>query len=190
VATTQNQHGSASGENSLSARHPTGSSPDWGSVLRSLTTLEAVFKNQGGFETEIEKIAEKRTDLERRQELLVFVVGEGNFGKSSIINRLLGRDVAEVSRFPKTWCVDLFHALPAGVEEYASIRRSGRKEIERMPLAQAISAYREQEHNIEAIRAQIELDADSPTTRPITAGYVSIHGLMFCHAAAGANRAR
>lgn len=51
--------------------------------------------------------------------LLVMVVGKGNFGKSTLINGLMGKEVAPVSRLPKTWKVDLYENVSIDVEESA-----------------------------------------------------------------------
>jgi GTPase SAR1 family protein len=92
-----------------------------------------------------EQVRDKLSDLETPAELLVFVVGEGNFGKSSLINRLLGRDVAEVSFLPKTWRVDLYRTALSGVPEHAQLRRAEQEQVERLSIAEAREACQAQE---------------------------------------------
>jgi len=41
---------------------------------------------------------------------LLFVVGMGNYGKSTLINALVGTQVADVDFLPKTWKIDIFSA--------------------------------------------------------------------------------
>jgi GTPase SAR1 family protein len=59
-----------------------------------------------GFAEQVSKIDDRVRD--QSLPLMVMVVGEGNFGKSSLINALLGRQVAPVSRLPTTRILDLY----------------------------------------------------------------------------------
>lgn len=45
-----------------------------------------------------------------RQPFMLFVVGMGKFGKSTLINALLGARVADMDVLPKTWKIDVFSA--------------------------------------------------------------------------------
>jgi len=81
-----------------------------------------------GFEDQAERARQRATDLV--EPLLIMVVGEGKFGKSSLINALLGANVAPVSRLPKTWKVDLYE--PVTGEESAVLcwrSRPGREQV-------------------------------------------------------------
>jgi tetratricopeptide (TPR) repeat protein len=123
-------------------------SAEWRPVFRYLDTLERLFASRPGFETERLKILDKRLDLNDPSQLLVFVVGEGNFGKSSLVNSLLGRPVAEVSFKPKTWRIDLYHAVAEGGDERAEIRRSGMPDLRRFSIEQAKLLCKDQEEQI------------------------------------------
>lgn len=57
-----------------------------------------------------EEAAQLRHDLD--EPFFLMVVGEGKFGKSTLINALVGRKVAEEGLVPKTWTVDVYR--PAG----------------------------------------------------------------------------
>lgn len=84
-----------------------------------------------------------------REPLLIMVVGEGKFGKSSLINALLGTSVAPVSRLPKTWKVDLYE--PTRGEETATLfwrSRPGSEDVASMRVARAVCE--EQERRAEA----------------------------------------
>lgn len=59
-----------------------------------------------GLDDEVRHVDDRIADLQLP--LLLFVVGEGNFGKSSLINALVGRQVAPTSVLPRTWKVDIF----------------------------------------------------------------------------------
>lgn len=66
--------------------------------------------------------------------LLMFVVGEGKFGKSSLVNALLGAQVAPVSLVPCTWKVDLYETARA--EPHALLHWSD-QDPERVTLERA-----------------------------------------------------
>ena len=93
---------------------------------------------------EAEKVDDKLRDFAAPNELLIFVVGEGNFGKSSLINALAGREVAPVSFLPKTWKVDLYQSADM---DYALVRRKGEQYPVRFSAddAQAQCAAQEKE---------------------------------------------
>ncbi|MFW5795091.1 MAG: dynamin family protein, partial [Bacillota bacterium] len=40
---------------------------------------------------------------------LLFIVGVGNYGKSTLLNALIGKRMAEVDALPKTWKIDIFY---------------------------------------------------------------------------------
>ncbi len=76
--------------------------------------------------------------------LLVLVTGEGNFGKSSLINALAGRPVAPVSIFPKTFKVDVY--MSAGdADEHAILRVADAAEGVRMSVNEGLSRCDEEE---------------------------------------------
>ncbi len=83
-----------------------------------------------------------RVELRQREAtdpLLVMIVGEGKFGKSTLINALAGRDIAPVSRIPKTWTVDIYEPT-SGAEEAVLYWRSkpSKPEVTSIQDAQAI----------------------------------------------------
>lgn len=43
-----------------------------------------------------------------KKPFLLFVVGMGKYGKSTLVNALLGKDMADVGVLPKTWKIDIF----------------------------------------------------------------------------------
>jgi len=135
---------------------PPADTREWRDLWNKLSTFDGIL-DRHGFANEREKLADKKRDLADRS-VLVFVVGEGNFGKSSLINSLLGRNVAEVSFKPTTWRIDLYRHSP-GTEEWAEIRRWGRGGAERLSLTEAKAACQEQEAAALA-RAQISPDHD------------------------------
>lgn len=42
------------------------------------------------------------------ESFMLFVIGTGKYGKSSLINSLIGEEVAEIGILPKTWKIDIF----------------------------------------------------------------------------------
>jgi GTPase Era involved in 16S rRNA processing len=79
------------------------------------------------------------------QPLFIMIVGSGNFGKSTLINALLGANVAPVARVPKTWKVDIYHASAEERAELTWRSRPGRTNNETVAQAQAICNQIEQE---------------------------------------------
>ena len=53
-----------------------------------------------------EKLEDKLEDL--LSPLKIMIVGEGKSGKSTLLNALVGREVAQVNDEPKTWCINLY----------------------------------------------------------------------------------
>ena len=73
---------------------------------------------------------------------LLFVVGMGKFGKSTLINTLLGQRVAAMDALPKTWKIDVFtHTLPEGVAEV----RTYQGHVERLSVDEAVRLIAEEE---------------------------------------------
>jgi len=64
------------------------------------------------------KLENKLNDL--RSPLKVMIVGEGKSGKSTLLNALVGADVADVDDEPKTWCINLYTKTERK-EEYAEL---------------------------------------------------------------------
>lgn len=62
------------------------------------------------FSEMIVKIESLRASIELP--CMLYVVGMGKAGKSSLLNALIGKDVAEVGTLPKTWKTDLFYSSP------------------------------------------------------------------------------
>ena len=75
------------------------------SIAERLTILQHDAR-RFGYTDQADRLAQRVRDA--AEPLLVMVVGEGNVGKSSLVNALVGKAVAPVSRLPKTWKVDLF----------------------------------------------------------------------------------
>lgn len=62
--------------------------------------------------TELEKLASELKD-----KFLIFVVGMGKYGKSTLVNALAGSKVAEVDILPKTWKIDIYEENEANEAE-------------------------------------------------------------------------
>ncbi len=108
------------------------------------------------FREQAERIDQRLLDIE--QPLMIMVVGEGNVGKSTLINALVGSDVAPVSRLPTTWKVDVYEACEAGEEEQAWLYwRSAPDVPECVSIAEALRISAAEE-----ARAEEHADADQP----------------------------
>jgi hypothetical protein len=79
-----------------------------------------------------------------KRPLLIMVVGEGNFGKSTLLNELAGRPIAPVSRLPKTWKVDIYQGAYEGEKAFLHWRsRPGEPQV--CSIAEATAICTEQE---------------------------------------------
>lgn len=74
-------------------------------ITNALTQIGYI-NQRHGFEDEGEKAFQKILDA--KEPLYIMIIGEGKFGKSSLINNLTGKNIAPVSRIPKTWKVDIY----------------------------------------------------------------------------------
>lgn len=79
---------------------------------RKITELKAkynklsVYSEKHELKGIYEKLQSKLQDL--NEPLYIMIVGNGKHGKSTLINALIGKNVAEVARVPKTWKIDIF----------------------------------------------------------------------------------
>jgi hypothetical protein len=124
-------------------------------VLDRLDVLENIMthhKLYDEFEEETSRIKQKRQDF-ADPAVYVFVFGKGKFGKSSLINQLLGRNVAKTSIVPMTWRIDFFRPLSeeearAAGGEFAEIRRAKSSMRERVGIVEAQRLCDEQERDV------------------------------------------
>ena len=114
-------------------------------MLEHLDVLAGIYRSQG-LDEKLRGLEEKRQDL-LDPSVYVFIIGEGNSGKSSLINHLLGVAVAETSMFPKTWRVDLYRPAPDG-REFAELTRYGRDTPELLSVEGAHNICDDQEQEV------------------------------------------
>ena len=70
--------------------------------------------------TSMDKVRENNIRLQSlaadlNSPFLLFVVGDGKFGKSTLINALIGCEAAEAGQLPRTWKIDVFFGIVTGV---------------------------------------------------------------------------
>ena len=78
--------------------------------------------------------------------LLIMIVGEGNFGKSTLINALVGRNVAPVSVLPKTWTVDVYEPTE-NAEEALLYWRSQPETPQRVSIEEARAIWEKEDQH-------------------------------------------
>ncbi|MBM7558101.1 dynamin family protein [Halanaerobacter jeridensis] len=88
--------------------------------INSLSSISDALEQVGNYQNasllkpEIDKIEEAKIKIDDLSEdlddpFLLSVVGVGSYGKSTLINGLLGQRVAEMDFQPKTWKIDVFY---------------------------------------------------------------------------------
>ena len=118
-------------------------------LLGSATDALSAAAAEIGFAEQVRRIDDRRRD--RDAPLFLMVVGEGNFGKSSLVNALLGREVAPVGRIPTTRILDLYETGHSG----------GGATLYRRSMPDPVRASRE-----EALRARKEVERQASTDGP------------------------
>lgn len=113
-------------------------------LLGSLDTLRAIADRY-----DLAEISDKIKVRKRDAALPVFVVvtGEGNYGKSSLINAIAGRDIAPVSIVPLTWKIDVYR-LSSSNREYAQVRYVGADDYVELGLEEAQNLCLREEERI------------------------------------------
>ncbi|WP_243388186.1 dynamin family protein [Aeribacillus kexueae] len=90
-------------------------------TINYLTEYEQLIQNHPGYEystilkpfyVELNEFIEKFRSLRKNMysPFMLFVVGTGNYGKSTLLNALMQQQVADVDFLPKTWKIDIFKA--------------------------------------------------------------------------------
>lgn len=74
-------------------------------IIDKLNLLQNELKKNGYIENS-ERVKQKIKDF--NDPFMLMIIGEGNYGKSTLINSLFNKQVAPTSRLPKTWKIDIF----------------------------------------------------------------------------------
>lgn len=82
--------------------------------IKSLRELTADCKEHSEIHQLVKTVGQELAVIDEIEEQLdekfsIFVIGNGNSGKSTLVNALAGQKAAEVSAIPKTWKVDVFY---------------------------------------------------------------------------------
>jgi len=77
--------------------------------MQEILSMMDVLQNEltkNGFNEHSDRVKQKQIDF--NSPFMLMVIGEGNYGKSTLINALFNKEVAATSRLPKTWKIDLY----------------------------------------------------------------------------------
>lgn len=154
-------------------------------IMGHLDDLEKIMAHHGLYERwaqeftdsqrsgEVPSISQKRRDFSDPS-LYIFVFGKGKFGKSSVINQLLGRTVADEGVVPQTWRIDFFRPLSEEqvlIErgEYAVLVRANSSTRERVTMEEAKSLCFEQEKAVLKHNRRWKRELEKAAADPATA---------------------
>ncbi|MEM7015111.1 MAG: dynamin family protein, partial [Verrucomicrobiota bacterium] len=129
-----------------------GNNSDVNASIRSLLSIV----NQHCSEAYSARCLERLDDV--RFGLITMVLGEGGFGKSSLINQLAGIEMAKTAVIPKTFKVDLYVPSADG-DDYAEVRKVGENERQRLTLGEAEQLDAADEARIRTARKRKEIAA-------------------------------
>src|SRR6056297_1410382 len=107
------------------------------------------FKNASLLSPIINEIEKSVTDLKLlskglEEPFLLFIVGMGNYGKSTLLNSLLEKRMAEIDALPKTWKIDIFNGKNKKQNNLVEIRYNNGK-IEYMNFKKAKKYLKKEE---------------------------------------------
>ena len=82
-------------------------------LQNEINTIKLDLNNKGIYYELINYIDDKinmnlQSIEELKESLMLFIIGSGNYGKSTIINALLKEKIVETTDIPNTWKLDLF----------------------------------------------------------------------------------
>ena len=100
------------------------------------------------------KIDSKLKDL-KEQPVYIMIVGDGKRGKSTLLNALIGQNLAEVNFLPKTWRIDTY---TTNDEEYAELvwEKNGQERKEKTTFEKAFALCRDIESKQKQVTRNIE----------------------------------
>lgn len=115
-------------------------------LVERLDSLRAI-SDRYGLADISDKISVRKRDVSLP--VMVVIAGEGNYGKSSLLNALAGRDIAPVSIVPLTWKVDVYR-LSASNREYAQVRFVGEGNYREVSVEEAQNLCAKEERLIKS----------------------------------------
>lgn len=133
---------------------------DKGSMLKDLTDM----MNDTAYELMSLKESVKKP-------FLLFVIGMGNYGKSTLVNAMLGKELADVGVLPKTWKIDVFEKAESAsnnVTVELVFKDSARKVLPEVDARKFLAAE-EQKRERSEIEAMKVFNANSVDLRTIDA---------------------
>lgn len=101
------------------------------------------------------KVDSKLKDL-KEQPVYVMIVGDGKRGKSTLLNALIGQNLAEVNFLPKTWRIDTY--TTTNDKEYAELvwEENGKERKEKTTFEKAFATCKEIENKQKEISKKLE----------------------------------
>lgn len=97
------------------------------------TAIIPLNQKEGKSEKEKQCLAELQDEIRKlnlltyklEEKFSIFVIGDGNTGKSTVVNSLLGQSVAKMKFDPMTWKIDVFHEAESGEVQLINYDKKG-----------------------------------------------------------------
>lgn len=92
----------------------------------------------------------------------IFIIGDGNAGKSTVVNALLGKEVAKMKFDPMTWKIDVFHDEQAKEVQLVTYDRKG-NQVSTLSIEDAQKLIEQEEEKREASVHKIQANIKEKT---------------------------
>ncbi len=129
-------------------------------LKRQLNSFDESAANSNILGDYLRRIREKLSEMEdiacrMDEQFMLFIMGSGKNGKSTLINALLGQEKAEVNILPKTWKIDVYNDAGPKERDMVVIRYKSGKAEQKTDREQAEKIFSEEEQKQKASQKKL-----------------------------------